>query len=153
MIHNITPIIGDTWFIQFLFLATPYHTCLYLPIVQTGEVNIKIMNVYFLLSFSKQLKSGNTITVMTIYDEIPVKSTKAEQQNQHGIINVEAIRYDGQNSHRAHNLTEEKDTINKYNSIYFSYYTFYTDSSQCLCMLNNNRHKMFQCFPVKPTEI
>lgn len=71
------------------------------------------------MNFPKQLKSGNTIKAMTVYDQIPVKSTKAEQQYQHGIINVKSIRYDGQNSHRAHDLTEEKDTINKYNSIYF----------------------------------
>lgn len=120
MIHNKTSIIGDMSFIQFLFLATPPPP---LPLMaycsDRGSEYRDNEHVYLLLSFSKQLKSGNTIKVMTVYDQIPVKSTKAEQQYQHGIINVEAIRYDGQNSHRAHDLTEEKDTINKYNSMYF----------------------------------
>lgn len=47
-----------------------------------------------------------------MFASIPVKSTKAEQQYQHGIINVEAIRDERQNAHGAHNLTEVEETRN-----------------------------------------
>lgn len=47
---------------------------------------------------------------MKVFASIPVKSTKAEQQYQHGIINVEAIRDERQNAHGAHDLTEVEET-------------------------------------------
>lgn len=70
-----------------------------------------------LLSCWKQVKTSNYVKVMKVFASIPVKSTKAEQQYQHGIINVEAIRDERQNTHGAHDLTEEEET----NDISISY--------------------------------
>lgn len=62
---------------------------------------------------------------MKVFASIPVKSTKAEQQYQHGIINVEAIRNERQNAHGAHDLTEEDKKCNNGFRFRFSY--FYTE--------------------------
>lgn len=50
------------------------------------------------------------IKLIVIIDLL-VKCGKAKQQNQHGIIDVEPIRYERQQTHRAHDLSEEKMTL------------------------------------------
>ena len=46
------------------------------------------------------------------FNGLPVKSGKAEKQHQHGIVDVEAVRYERQHTHRAHDLTErERGTL------------------------------------------